>query len=178
MKLLLSTALAAFVATTGAWTQATNSLSGSPMMGHGLMGQRMGPGMMGRGMMMGSMVRHHQAMMNGIPQPYRSARNPLPYSAATLQRGALVYAQNCTSCHGAKGRGDGPAGQQLSPRPADLAWLSHSHMVADQYVYWTVAEGGRPVGSAMIAFKDNLSPRDIWAVVTYVRNGLSARPRR
>ena len=141
------------------------------MMGPGMMGQH---GMLGRGMMTGSMVRHHRAMMYGIPEPYRSAHNPLPVSAETLRRGAHVYSQNCAACHGARGFGDGPAARQLSPRPADLAWLSHSHMVGDPYIYWTVAEGGQPVGSAMPAFKANLSQRDIWAVVTYVRDGLPA----
>ena len=140
------------------------------MMGQGMMGQ----GMMGRGMMMGSMVRHHQAMMYGIPEPYRSAHNPLSVSAETLRRGAQVYSQNCAACHGARGYGDGPAAQQLSPRPADLAWLSRSHMVGDPYIYWTVSEGGQPVGSAMPAFKGVLSQRDTWAVVTYVRDGLPA----
>jgi mono/diheme cytochrome c family protein len=164
MKLAPWTALALSVAATGAaWCQS--------------MGGRMGqPGMMGHGMMTGSMMRHHQAMMNGIPEPYRSAQNPLPSSAATLQRGAQVYAQNCAACHGPKGYGDGPAGQQLSPRPADLAWLAHSHMVGDQYIDWTISEGGKPVGSAMPAFKGILSQRDIWAVTSYVRQGLSSHP--
>ena len=132
--------------------------------------------MMGHGMMMGSMARHHRAMMYGIPEPYRSARNPLANSAATLQRGAQVYAQNCAACHGATGYGDGPAGQNLSPRPANLAWLAHSHMASDEYVNWTVSDGGQPVGSAMPAFKGTLSQRDIWAVVSYVRQGLHSRP--
>ncbi len=153
-------------------TQPTNPPpSGQMMTGHG-----MGHGMMGHGTMMGSMVRHHQAMMYGIPEPYRSSRNPLPASSeATLRRGAEVYAQNCASCHGPKGYGDGPAGQDLSPRPADLAWLARSHMVGDQYVYWTVEEGGQPDGSAMPPFKGTLPERDLWAVVTYVRQGLSRR---
>lgn len=138
----------------------------------------MGQGMMGQGMMMGSMARRRQAMMRGIPEPYRSARNPLPISNGTLQRGAQVYAESCASCHGSEGYGDGPAGQQLSPRPADLSWLARSHMAGDQYVYWTVSEGGQPVGSAMPPFKELLSQRDIWAVVAYVRQGVGSRPRR
>ena len=132
-------------------------------------------GMMGQGMMMASMPRHDLAMMSGIPEPYRSMRNPLSYSATTLRGGAQVYAENCAACHGSKGYGDGPAGQRLSPRPANIAWLSHSRMFDDQYIYWTVAEGGQPVGSAMPVFKGNLPKRDIWAVVTYVRNGLRRR---
>ena len=142
-------------------------------MGQGMMGG----GMMGHGMMTGSMARHHQAMMYGIPEPYRSAHNPLTNSTVTLQRGAQVYAQSCASCHGARGYGDGPAARQLTPRPADLSWLAHTRMVGDQYIDWTVSEGGQPVGSAMPAFKGVLSRRDIWAVVTYVRQGLGLRPR-
>lgn len=154
-----------------AFAQTTSSPPPSGMMGQGMMGQH---GRMG-GMMMGSMARHHHAMMSGIPEPYRSARNPLPDSTATLHRGAQVYAENCAACHGPKGYGDGPAGQQLSPRPPNIAWLGHSRMFGDQYVYWTVAEGGQPVGSAMPAFKGSLAQGDIWAVVTYVRNGLRSR---
>lgn len=156
-------------------TQPNNqSPQGSMTMGEGMMGQGMmgQPGMMGPGRMMGSMIRHHEAMMNGVPEPYRSARNPLANTRATLARGAQVYAQNCAACHGTKGYGDGPAASQLSPRPADLAWLSRTHMVGDQYIYWTVAEGGQPIGSPMPAFKTTLSQRDMWAAVTYVRDGL------
>jgi mono/diheme cytochrome c family protein len=45
---------------------------------------------------------------------------------------------------------------------------------SDRYIYWTVAEGGQPLGTAMPAFKDNLSQEDIWAVVAYIRDGLGA----
>ncbi len=51
----------------------------------------MGPGMMGRGVMTGSVTRHHKAMTNGIPEPYRSSRDPLPDDVKTLRSGAQVY---------------------------------------------------------------------------------------
>jgi len=38
--------------------------------------------------------------------------------------GAAFYAENCTSCHGAEGRGDGPAAAGLKPKPTDLTTLS------------------------------------------------------
>lgn len=177
MKAALSAGLAYFAAATGiAQSPSNNAPRAPPMMGHGMMDQGMmgQHGTMGHGMMMGSMVRHHQAMMYGVPEPYRSTRNPLPNSASTFRHGAQVYAANCAACHGARGYGDGPAAAQLSPRPADLAWLARSHMVGDPYIYWTVSEGGKPVGSAMPAFNRILSQRDIWAVVTYVRHGMPA----
>ena len=179
MKPTIWAALALFLASTGAaWTQ--SNAPPTPPMGPGMMAPgMMGPGpghgmmggMMGRGMM-GSMVRHHQAMMYGIPEPYRSMPDPLPGSAAMLARGAEVYAQNCASCHGSSGLGDGPAGKALVPPPANLAWLSHSRMGgSDRYIYWAVAEGGQPLGTAMPAFKGTLSQEDTWAVVAYVRDG-------
>src|SRR6267378_3785730 len=42
-----------------------------------------------------------------------------PLAPPDLVRGARVYAADCAGCHGANGHGDGPAGAQLQPRPAD-----------------------------------------------------------
>lgn len=137
-------------------------------MDHGIMAQ----GMNG-GMMRGSYVRHHVAMANGIPEPYRSMRDPLSDTAATLEQGARIYQQDCAACHGSAGRGDGPAGEQLNPPAANLAWLSHMPLgQSDPYLYWTVAEGGQQFGTAMPSFKGALSPNDRWAVVDYLRHGL------
>jgi putative copper resistance protein D len=36
-----------------------------------------------------------------------------PYAAASIARGAAVYAENCALCHGAAGHGDGPAAAGL-----------------------------------------------------------------
>ncbi|WP_296710938.1 cytochrome c [Rhodoblastus sp.] len=138
-----------------------------PMMGPGWM---MGPGgMMGKGMG-GSMPRHHATMMSGVPAPYNALSNPLPKTRETIERGARVYADNCAACHGATGAGDGAAGRELSPPPANLAWLAEMPMVQwDSFIYWTIAEGGTQFRSAMPAFKDGLAKDDIWAVIAYIR---------
>jgi mono/diheme cytochrome c family protein len=144
------------------------------MMGGGYGGMMGGyGGMMGGGrggMMGGSAARNHAAMMGGVPAPYANLRNPLPVTAATVDRGAKVYADNCASCHGASGYGDGPAASNLNPRPANLAWLSRMPMSRwDSFMFWTVSEGGAPVGSAMPSFKDSLSEADRWAVIGYIQ---------
>ncbi len=137
---------------------------GPGMMGPGLMG----PGMMGpRG---GSMPRHHQAMMSGVPAPYTSLRNALPKTKETVQRGGAVYEKSCASCHGPTGQGDGEAGRNLSPPPGNLAWLSQMPMAQwDPFMYWTIAEGGAAFGTAMPAYKSALSSDDIWAVTAYIQ---------
>src|SRR5687768_15001329 len=47
-----------------------------------------------------------------VPLAPRAARDPA--------RGAALYAEHCASCHGATGRGDGPAGAALDPAPIDF----------------------------------------------------------
>lgn len=118
----------------------------------------------------GPIIRHHFAMMSGIPEPYASMTNPLPRSQTTLNKGAKIYADNCAACHGNEGQGDGPAGANLSPPPGNLAWLSDMPIGQwDPFVYWTVAEGGSQFGTAMPAFKSSLSKDQIWAVTAYVQ---------
>jgi mono/diheme cytochrome c family protein len=137
-------------------------------------------GMMGgMGGMTGSMPRHREAMVSGVPAPYEGTANPLPRTRETLDRGATIYVENCASCHGPTGRGDGEAARDLSPPPADLAWLSRMPMVRwDPFMYWAVAEGGALFGTAMPAFKDTLSGDEIWAVIAYIQARLpqSANP--
>lgn len=51
--------------------------------------------------------------------------------------GRALFQANCAACHGASGRGDGPAAAELARRPADLtrpgADLTSAHVMA--YVY-------------------------------------------
>ena len=135
----------------------------------------MGEGRMRGGM--GSMARHHTAMMGDVPAPYTQFTNPLPATPANLAQGATVYAANCAACHGATGRGDGPAAATLHPSPDDLARISDMPMGhSDAFLYWTIAEGGVPFGTAMPAFKDRLTRDDIWAVVRYLQARLPRTP--
>ncbi|MEN8185099.1 MAG: cytochrome c [Myxococcota bacterium] len=42
-------------------------------------------------------------------------------AAADAEAGKAIYMQNCLSCHGATGQGDGPVGAALTPRPRDFS---------------------------------------------------------
>jgi len=107
-------------------------------MGHGP-GQGMGHG--GQGMGMGGppagMRERHQAP---IPAEYQGKTNPIPADEASLARGEEIYAQQCATCHGDGGMGDGPAGQGLDPAPAPVAHASQ--MLSDSYLFWRINEGG------------------------------------
>ena len=84
--------------------------------------------------------------------------------------GKQLYDTNCASCHGAGGKGDGPAGQFLNPKAKDFATALKGQGDAD--ITKVIAEGGAAVGKAAImpAYKGKLSDEDLTAVVQYVKS--------
>lgn len=132
-----------------------------------------GPGHMGPGMSH-RMARHWAFMHQGIPAEYRGARNPHSPDAATIGAGRTLYEANCASCHGATGMGDGEAAKALNPSPALLAYMIQMPMSVDEYMLWTISDGGAAFGTDMPAFKDVLSKDEIWKIVTYMRAGFPA----
>jgi len=129
-----------------------------------------GPGQMGPGMQQ-RMVRHWTFMHQGIPAVYRAERNPLSPNAETISKGDALYQKNCTSCHGATGMGDGEMANSLNPSPALLAYMIQMPMSVDEYMLWSISDGGAAFGTAMPAFKDVLTQDEIWKIVTYMRAG-------
>lgn len=118
----------------------------------------MGPGMGGNGMM----ERHHAE----IPTEYAGLTNPIPADTESLERGAELYTVNCASCHGDGGMGDGPAGSALDPAPSPI---SHSsRMVADDYLFWRISEGGVPFGTSMPAWTV-FDEQSRWDLINYMR---------
>jgi mono/diheme cytochrome c family protein len=127
-------------------------------------------GMMnGGGMMHMSVIRHQFVMRNGVDSRYASKVNPLQRTAENTGAGKKLYGQHCASCHGSTGLGDGEAGKSLNPRPADIAAFSRMRMATDGYLYWTIAEGGVQLGTAMPPFKGALKEDEIWKIVIYMR---------
>jgi len=116
-------------------------------------------------------LRHEEFIQAGVPLEYRSLRSPYPQVGKAITAGATVYDANCKACHGAHGRGDGDAGLDLLPSPALLAELMDQQGSVDEYLLWTISEGGKPFNTGMPAFKDRLTENQIWQVIAYMRAG-------
>jgi putative copper resistance protein D len=96
-----------------------------------------------------------------------------PAVAATpesIGRGRDLFVTHCGVCHGAGGRGDGPAAAGLLQRPADLT-ASHTADHTPGDIFWWVTHG---LGLAMPAFGERLSVEERWDLVNFVRT--LARP--
>lgn len=69
------------------------------------------------------------------------------FQNASVDRGKVIYKEYCAQCHGATGKGDGPAASGLEPKPA-----VHANMAFDklpmEYLYNVVNHGGRSVGKS------------------------------
>lgn len=106
---------------------------------------------------------NEDASLAPVPSEYAGLTNPL--GAETAAEGAEVFRTNCEMCHGPQGRGDGPAGQSLDPKPKDLAQLQMQ--AGDDFLFWRISEG-KP-GTSMVAFKGILSEEQIWQTVSFIR---------
>ena len=98
--------------------------------------------------------------------PSRAARkkNPIASDAASIATGKGVYVKQCLSCHGAAGKGDGPAAKDLEKPPGDLS----SPKVWDETdgaLFWKISEGKKP----MPTFEKLTTEEERWNVINYVR---------
>ena len=84
-----------------------------------------------------------------------------PKAAPSLAKGAELYRTLCVACHGVEGRGDGPAGAKLDPKPSDFHDAERMSQRSAYGLYNTISLG--VAGTGMTSFKQ-LSEQDRWAL--------------
>ncbi|MGE0209094.1 MAG: FTR1 family protein [Lysobacteraceae bacterium] len=89
-----------------------------------------------------------------------------PERAPDLARGAALYQQQCVSCHGASGAGDGPAAAALDPPPIDFTDAARADLRSPLSLYQATAQGIE--GTGMVGYSGALSDEDLWALAYYV----------
>ncbi len=98
------------------------------------------------------------------PPAAQKLKNPMQRTKDTLSAGRQLFVQQCASCHGMYGEGDGPAAKGLNPPPANLRAMAGQHPDGD--FFWKIANGRGP----MPAFKGRLTDEQIWQLVTYIQS--------
>lgn len=99
--------------------------------------------------------------------PARAARktNPVVADEASLASGKAVFAKECLQCHGASGKGDGPAAKDLKVKPKNLGDEAVGKQ-SDGALFWKLTEGRAPMPS----YDKTLSETERWQVIRYVRS--------
>ena len=100
-----------------------------------------------------------------VPDKYKNMPNPVKSDATSLATGKELYTQHCKSCHGTKGKGDGPKAAQLDTECGDFTKPA-TQSQTDGALFYKTSEGRKDMPS----FKKKIADQnDIWAVVNYIR---------
>ncbi|MFT3800089.1 MAG: cytochrome c [Burkholderiaceae bacterium] len=97
-------------------------------------------------------------------------RSPTGFSAQAIVAGQALYTAHCAACHGADGRGDGPAAGRQPVWPPDfigpLLWRR-----ADGDLFWHIRDGvvDRHGRQTMPGFGPVLGDAGIWQVIDFLK---------
>jgi mono/diheme cytochrome c family protein len=91
--------------------------------------------------------------------------NPIPADEVSVERGRLLYEVNCAMCHGAGGQGNGLIASFIVNPPSDLTGEVVQGR-SDGALFLAISNG---VPGRMPALNENLTVRDRWDVVNFIR---------
>lgn len=136
------------------------SFSPNPVLADGKTMQPPVPGTLPRGFQ----PLHYQATPEDALRAAVELKNPLDPQKAK-ERGAVVYQNFCTPCHGAAMRGDGPVPLRGFPAPPNLKG-EKSMKLAEGQMFHILTFGQKKMPS----YASQLTADDRWSVVAYVRS--------
>jgi high-affinity iron transporter len=96
-----------------------------------------------------------------------------PSSWPDYDKAAKLFQAKCISCHGVDGRGDGPDGVDLDPKPSNFHDMDRAPIVSPFAAFNTIRLG--VPGTGMMAFSD-LSDEEIWSLAFYVNTFRFGKP--
>lgn len=105
-----------------------------------------------------------------VPARAAAKKNPVPVNETSIALGKKTYERHCLTCHGTKGKGDGPTASKLEKRPGDLS-IPKLWEQSDGALLWKVTEGHTP----MPKFRNLTSDEERWPLVNYIRT-LAPKP--
>ncbi|MGP0070726.1 MAG: c-type cytochrome [Bryobacteraceae bacterium] len=92
-------------------------------------------------------------------------KSPVAYGKKSVDRGRVIFLQNCTSCHGENGKAEG----SLIADATDLTTPSlYKSGASEGEIFRSIRDGA---GDQMPAFKSQLaSETDVWNLVNFIRS--------
>jgi mono/diheme cytochrome c family protein len=111
------------------------------------------------------------------PDEDKARVNPVEATPAALLKGRALYQKHCASCHGDKGKGDGPAESYETEPATDLTEPALQQRLTDGEILWKITTGlksGTDVIMPSIAQRVP-AEEDRWKLVGFMRT-LAAKP--
>jgi len=107
-----------------------------------------------------------QALQSRITAATGVAARVRPPAAPSVERGRALFAENCASCHGEHGTGDGPESKRLDLEPANFTDRAFMRAETPDDFFNVITLGRRRSG--MPAWGDALSLQERWDLVRFV----------
>ncbi len=100
-----------------------------------------------------------------VPAKYQKMENPHASDADADNVGKMLYSKHCKSCHGTKGKGDGPKAEGLETSCGDFTSSSFKEQT-DGSLYYKMIFGR----DEMPGFDKKIpNEKDRWLIVNYLR---------
>lgn len=100
-----------------------------------------------------------------IPAEYKNKKNPYKGDASLEKIGKAAYGKHCRSCHGVKGKGDGPMAKNLKTFPGDFS-SADFQKYTDGEIYYMSFIGRDEMPNFEKTIPDE---EERWAIVNYIR---------
>lgn len=103
---------------------------------------------------------------------------PTAHAAGNAAAGKKIFDTNCATCHGKNGKGDGPVGVALHPRPRNFVQAHFKYdtngdgkVGTDADLTNVITNGAAKYGGSplMAPWGGTLSKQDIQNVIAYIR---------
>lgn len=105
----------------------------------------------------------------------KNLTNPYKSDPEVLNKGGTLYTKHCFLCHGDLLDGNGLFGNSFFPSPTDFTRLDSILARPQAYTFWRIMKGGQglpekyePWNSAMPAWENTLSEKDVWKIISYI----------
>lgn len=90
--------------------------------------------------------------------------SPVPYAADAIAAGSALYTENCSSCHGFDGRGNGESVVMPTNTQLNLNDITPARRAGD--LFWSIAHG--IPAAPMPGFGEQPREADIWSLVQFL----------
>ncbi len=101
-----------------------------------------------------------------VPAKYEKLENPYATSIDDENIGRSLYSKHCKSCHGSKGKGDGPKADSVDTPIGDFTVVSFQDQ-SNGALYYKTFFGRDDMPSFQKKIKDE---EDQWLIINYLRS--------